>query len=312
MSTLYEYYNTGDDGQVSLLGSTYYGQTFTPSEAHKITSVKLLLYRKGSSGTITVRIRATSGGLPTGGNLCSGTTDGNTLPTESPYEWREITLGDGYDLEADTQYAIVVEPAGTDANNRAFWRYDGSDPTYAGGNYAYGENGNWNGYDGADFMFEEWGEAGGVTHYASATLSGVGTLAGIGRGIFIGKSTLSGIGTLSAIGSFWQYGAATLSGMGTLDAIGRGIFTGKTTLSGIGTLVSVGRLIAIGKATLSGIGTLTASATLAGVIHYAKATLTGVGTLRVAAKVFQLLRVKLSRLGISRVGISRVPRTRER
>jgi len=65
----------------------------------------------------------------------------------------------------------------------------------------------------------DFGEAG-ETHYGAATLSGVGTLAGIGHGVFVGKSTLTGIGTLATIGSFLRYAKATLSGTGTLAAKG--------------------------------------------------------------------------------------------
>ncbi|GAH21280.1 unnamed protein product, partial [marine sediment metagenome] len=78
------------------------------SVSHKITKVKLKLYRVGSPGTATVSIRATSGLHPTGSDLCSGTTNGDTLPEGSPYEWREITLGDGANLASGTKYAIVI------------------------------------------------------------------------------------------------------------------------------------------------------------------------------------------------------------
>lgn len=97
----------------------------------------------------------------------------------------------------------------------------------------------------------------GVTHEGAATLTGVGTLAGIGHGIFIGKSTLSGAGTLAGIGRLTAIGKATLSGLGTLTANGVITVVGKVALAGTGTLSGIGRLIAIGKAILSGVGTLT-------------------------------------------------------
>lgn len=161
MAERYEYYITGDDTASGLYGPTWIGQTFTPSIAHKITSVKLLLYRMGFPGTVTVSIKATDGeGKPTGDDLCSGTTDGNTLPTESPYEWREITLGDGYDLDADTKYAIVVKALDGEASNQAAWRRDATDATYAGGQACYSINSGvtWSIRANEDQMFEEWGE----------------------------------------------------------------------------------------------------------------------------------------------------------
>ena len=72
-------------------------------------------------GTVTVSIRNTSAGNPSGGDLCVGTTDGDTLPTGAPYEWREITLGAGADLAAVTKYAIVVRSLSSSLANQLAW-----------------------------------------------------------------------------------------------------------------------------------------------------------------------------------------------
>ncbi|GAH90570.1 unnamed protein product, partial [marine sediment metagenome] len=137
MSTRYEYFRDLDTTQYSAYGSSWVSQTFTPSIAHKITSVKLLLFRDDASspGTVTVGIRATDGsGHPTGPDLCSGTTDGNTLAENYPYEWREITLGVGYNLDADTMYAIVLRAPDATSDSRVRWRNaQFSSATYAGG-----------------------------------------------------------------------------------------------------------------------------------------------------------------------------------
>jgi hypothetical protein len=161
VSTLYEYYNTGDNDQELIYANNWSAQTFTPATAHKITSVKLKLYRYGSLGTVTVSIRATDGsGHPTGNDLCSGTTNGNTLPTGSPYEWREITLGAGYDLAASTKYAIVARAPSGNATNLLYWRLDYTTPTYSGGAYERSTDGgsSWTTSTAYDFMFDEWGE----------------------------------------------------------------------------------------------------------------------------------------------------------
>jgi hypothetical protein len=162
MATRYEYYNTNDDDQNSPYGVWWFAQTFTPTTAHKVTSVKLLLCRYGSPGTITVGIRATDGaGKPTGNDLCSGTINGNTLSEYPTNTWYEITLGAGYDLVASTKYAIVVRAPSGNSSNQLFWRCDVSSPTYAGGSYAgSGDSGStWTLDTGTDFMFEEWGVA---------------------------------------------------------------------------------------------------------------------------------------------------------
>lgn len=161
MADKYEYYITGDDDGWSQRAERWEAQTFTPSTAHKITSVKLKLYREGSPGTLTVSIRATDGsGHPTGGDLCSGTTNGNTLPTALPYEWREITLGAGYNLSAGIKYAIVLRAPDGDLSNYSVWRGDKTNPTYWNGcrEHSIDSGSSWTTYDDIDFMFEEWGE----------------------------------------------------------------------------------------------------------------------------------------------------------
>jgi len=109
MATLYQYYNTGDDIYFSVHDVHWAAQTFTPAIGYTITSVKLLLSRIRSPGTITIGIRATDvNGKPTGSDLCSGTTDGDTLIYFPSSQWREITLGSGTSLTASTKYAIVM------------------------------------------------------------------------------------------------------------------------------------------------------------------------------------------------------------
>jgi hypothetical protein len=133
----YEYYDTGDDDANSAYQQYKLCQTFSRSTGFTISKVTLLLYRLGSPGTVTASIYATTGSpaYPTGSALISGTTNGNTLPTGSPYEWREIVLVSSYALSANTTYAIVVTSAGGNGSNAVCWRYDGSSPTYNNGMY---------------------------------------------------------------------------------------------------------------------------------------------------------------------------------
>ena len=166
--TLYERYNTGHDNYDYIYGAKWRAQTFTvgntgANENHNITSVKLLLYRVESPGTVTVGIRAVDDdGKPTGSDLTSGTTNGNTLPTGSPYEWREITLT-SYTLQASTKYAIVFRVPNGDSSNSCVWRRDASSPTYTGGSKCYSLNSGstWTTDTFNDFMFEEYGTTGG-------------------------------------------------------------------------------------------------------------------------------------------------------
>lgn len=160
MPTLYENYNTGDTGRNIFKAAEWGAQTFTPTIRHIITSVKLLIYRAGSPGLITVGIYATDGsGHPKELALASGTINGNTLGTDTAGAWVEITLGAGTTLDAGTKYAIVIDARSGSTNNELRWRYDGTSPTYAGGSREYSTDSgdSWVTDTTQDYMFEDWG-----------------------------------------------------------------------------------------------------------------------------------------------------------
>ena len=162
MATLYEFHNTGDNGESFIQADTqYWAQTFTPSTSHTITSVKLKLLKRNVPGTITVGIRDTSGGKPTGGNLTSGTLDATTLDT-TPGSFKEITFGTGTDLTSGIKYAIVLSCTGNNPGtpDDIAWRVK-SAGSYAGGDKRFSSNSGvtWGDAVGSeDFMFEEWGD----------------------------------------------------------------------------------------------------------------------------------------------------------
>jgi hypothetical protein len=152
----YDYYIYGDDGEVAAGGGLWRAQTFTADANYTATGVKLRLWRYGLPGTVTASLRATSGGEPTGGDLASGTTDGNSLTTAQAGEWREITFGSGQALTSGTTYAIVVRATAGDWANLAEWRYDSSSPSYSGGSYGHSSDSgsSWTMNSSADCMFE--------------------------------------------------------------------------------------------------------------------------------------------------------------
>ncbi len=159
---MYENYNVNDDSSNNVYGVNWYAQTFTPSVAHTITSVKLKLYRVGTTpGNVTVSIRATSGGHPILPDLCSGTINGNSLTTNTSGNWYEITFTSGYNLSASTMYAIVVRATGGTFSNYIGWRRSTS-AGYAGGcredSGTSGADGTWTSHTTRDMMFEEWGD----------------------------------------------------------------------------------------------------------------------------------------------------------
>lgn len=172
MTILYE--NQTDENQTYRTHSGYwFGQTFTPQINHFISKITLKLGRwqeeSGPSlGTITVEIYETNGdGFPTGSALCSGTTDGDTLPdtyAEESCEERNISFSSSTFLEVDTKYAILVKAPGADASGAVGERTyidirQRTISTYLRGNkirYKISTE-EWSSYDTVDLWFKEWG-----------------------------------------------------------------------------------------------------------------------------------------------------------
>jgi hypothetical protein len=158
-ATLRDSYNTNDDAPQLVAGAAnWFTQTFTPSENYTIEYVKLLLYKIGTPGTITISIKATDGsGKPTGADLASGTIAGSSLLT-SPGQWETITFGASYALISGTKYAIVARQT-LNVPNWFAWRMDQTSPTYTGGSYGSSANSGstWTMNTARDFMFETWG-----------------------------------------------------------------------------------------------------------------------------------------------------------
>jgi hypothetical protein len=157
--TRFEHYIINDDDEKAIFDRHWRGQSFTPSTAHNITSVRLLLRRVLLPGEVTVSIRATAFSVPTGPDLCSGTIDGNTLTTDGAGEWKEIIFDTQTLLLASTMYAIVIRAIDGDDNNNLRWRDDNSSPTYLLGWYltSASSGARWDRWRETDMMFEEWG-----------------------------------------------------------------------------------------------------------------------------------------------------------
>ena len=150
----YEHFMEGDDFHRTIQGANWAAQTFTPAENHDVAYVRLKVYKFGSPGSVTVSIRATSEGLPTGEDLTSGATDGNTFTGPTQGEWRTVALTP-YSLTASVMYAIVVRAIDGDASNYVRWRESGGGGYGGGGGYTSSNSGvDWAGGD-PDFMFDE-------------------------------------------------------------------------------------------------------------------------------------------------------------
>ena len=154
--TKYESYEINEDSFWEFFGANYCAQTFTPDTTHIVTSIKIKAYKVGSPGTITATILATSGGVPTGGALGTGTTDGNAFTTSSSGAWYEITITGSPLLDASTKYALQIRAADGSAGNTIKWLIDVTSPTYAGGNAVW-YAGSWTPHADKDLLFIEYG-----------------------------------------------------------------------------------------------------------------------------------------------------------
>jgi hypothetical protein len=128
-----------------------------------------------------------------------------------------------------------------------------------------------------------------VTHKASATMAGTGTLAAKGAYIRKAAATLSGAGTLAAKGAYLRKAAATMSGTGSLAAAGTvisGATTASATMSGEGSLAAAAHITRAGTATMAGAGSLSAAATVITAGVYGKATFSGTGSLSAAGSFY--------------------------
>jgi len=154
-----DYYITGDDDLWTFDSvGEWLAQTFTPSLNYNASSVKVKLYRAGDPGNLTISLRATSAGVPTGSDLEGATAvvDASTTFSTGTSTWVTFELSSTVPLTAETMYAVVIRES---SSGDCKWWMDGSSPTYSGGaSCVSGDGGNsWNTFPIRDFMFEVWG-----------------------------------------------------------------------------------------------------------------------------------------------------------
>jgi hypothetical protein len=99
----------GNSG-VGITITTWGGQTFTPSVTGRLTRADINLFCSGCTGTtpnLTLSVRATSAGLPTGADLASATVAAFSSGAAVFYT---ANFSSPPTLTAGTQYAIVIRP----------------------------------------------------------------------------------------------------------------------------------------------------------------------------------------------------------
>jgi uncharacterized repeat protein (TIGR01451 family) len=122
---------------VGITTTTWGGQSFTPATTGNLKQIDVNLFCSGCTGTtpnLTLSIRATSGGLPTGADLATATITGFNGGASAYYT---ATFSPALAVTAGTQYAFAIRPTvnpspGTYALTRSGTSTAGAD-VYAGG-----------------------------------------------------------------------------------------------------------------------------------------------------------------------------------
>ncbi|GAF73259.1 unnamed protein product, partial [marine sediment metagenome] len=87
------------DATEALSSTRNLGFTFTPATSYDLGKIELYLTRDSEgTGNVTLHIRATAGGLPTGEDLTSVTIDGATISDEG-WEWVTFQLAEAYTFD---------------------------------------------------------------------------------------------------------------------------------------------------------------------------------------------------------------------
>jgi hypothetical protein len=136
-----DYYDTGDDSSLEIYYAPYikkrwYGQTFTATNSYDVNQIGLKVYAfdDDDSGTLHVRLRATSAGLPTGADIASSSASVSEFTSNNNGEWYYFDFDSPVSIVAGTQYAILAE---ANFDNDLYIRADSSSPTYNGGTSIY-------------------------------------------------------------------------------------------------------------------------------------------------------------------------------
>jgi hypothetical protein len=110
------------------------GQTFIPAVTGILVKADIQLFCNGCGATppnLTLSVRNTSGGLPTGADLANTTILGSTFASGSTVTFT-ASFGSPATLTAGTQYALILRPVSAPAGSGYFW-IRSSPSTYASG-----------------------------------------------------------------------------------------------------------------------------------------------------------------------------------
>ncbi len=133
------------------------GQTFIPSVSGQLLRVESTIFCNGCGATppdLTLSVRATAAGLPTGADLAAVTIPGSNYGSGASVTFM-ATFGAPATLTAGTQYALVMRPVSAPAGTGYFW-IRSSPSTYANGQRVLSANsgGTWSTDSTRDYNFK--------------------------------------------------------------------------------------------------------------------------------------------------------------
>lgn len=139
------------------------GQTFIAGVTGQLVKADVTLFCSGCGATppnLTLSVRATSGGLPTGADLDSATIPGSTFASGASVTYT-ASFGAPATLTSGTQYALVLRPVSAPAGSGYFW-IRSSPSTYANGSRVLSADsgGTWSADTTRDFNFKTYMQTG--------------------------------------------------------------------------------------------------------------------------------------------------------
>jgi hypothetical protein len=145
-----------------VYAAVWAAQTFNvTSDAHTVSRVRVKLLQTGISNGVTVSIKRTSGGVPYGPDIGSGSLSYSVIATGAwAWYWFDMTpaIGDDISLEKGIQYAVVVSAmAGGPTENNSVSVFN-TTTAYAGGSMYTSADGSYTWTASTEnFCFDIWG-----------------------------------------------------------------------------------------------------------------------------------------------------------
>ena len=159
MAQKFQHYEETPDDSVLVCEYYYRGQTFTVETSHTLTAVHIYAHKIDSPvEVVTIEIQPVDvDHKPTGEVLSSGTF--NAADLDLTDKWVEVAMSE-YDLEAGTEYVIVIKAPALSYAKRVEPRSRSSVPVYPDGFYVYTLNGgsSWSVSANESVLFQEWGD----------------------------------------------------------------------------------------------------------------------------------------------------------